>query len=98
MHCPKHSPWLTTPYSVKEASKIGTTTQDGETGYKVFTLSRSRQRPSCDYLPCVFSEGEHIQAQHHQAGAQEGHSAQSSFFVDIYKDWSLCSDDLLESM
>ncbi|KAM5290981.1 LOW QUALITY PROTEIN: placenta-specific protein 1 [Glossophaga mutica] len=95
---PQHSPWLTTTYSAKEASKIGATNQDGETGYQVFTWSRSRQRPSCDYPPYVFNEEEHIQAQHHQAGAQKGHSAQSSFFVDISEHWSLCLDYLLESM
>ncbi|XP_054432949.1 placenta-specific protein 1 [Pteronotus mesoamericanus] len=95
---PQHSRWLTTPYSVKEASEIGTTAQDGETGYEVFILSQPRQRPSCDCPPRVFNEGEHTQAPHHQAGAQEGHSAQSSFFVDISEDCSFCSDDLLESM
>lgn len=95
---PQHFPWLTTPYSVKETSKIGTTTQDGEIGYEAFTWSQSRQRPSCDYPSCIFNEREHMQAQHHQAGALEGHSAQPSFFVYISEDWSLCSDDLLESM
>ncbi|KAM7045525.1 LOW QUALITY PROTEIN: placenta-specific protein 1 [Molossus nigricans] len=70
----QHSPWLTTSDSMKEASEIETTTQDGETGYEVFTLSQSSQRPNCNYPPCVFSEGEHTQAPHHQAGAEKVHS------------------------
>ncbi|XP_016053514.1 PREDICTED: placenta-specific protein 1 [Miniopterus natalensis] len=87
----QYSPWLTAPYSMKEVSEIETATQDGETGYKVFTLSQFSQRPKCNCPPCVFNEGEHTQAPYHQAGAQKGHSVQSSFFVDISEDWSLCS-------
>uniref|UniRef100_A0A671DR53 Placenta enriched 1 n=1 Tax=Rhinolophus ferrumequinum TaxID=59479 RepID=A0A671DR53_RHIFE len=48
---PQHSLWLTTPYSMKVASEIGTTTQDGETCYDVSTLSQSSQSPNCDCPP-----------------------------------------------
>ncbi|XP_019573000.2 placenta-specific protein 1 [Rhinolophus sinicus] len=51
---PQHSLWLTTPYSMKVASEIRTTTQDGETCYNVSTLSQSSQSPKCDCPPCVF--------------------------------------------
>ncbi|XP_008155167.1 placenta-specific protein 1 [Eptesicus fuscus] len=83
---PQYSPWLTTPYCMKEASEIQTRTQDGETGYEVFALSQSSQRPNCDCPPCVFNEGECSQAPHHEAEAQKGHSVQSFFFVDISED------------
>ncbi|XP_066105033.1 placenta-specific protein 1 [Saccopteryx bilineata] len=61
---PKDSPWLTTPYSEKKASKIGTT-EDIKTGYEVFTLSQFSQRPNCDCPPCVFNEGGYTLASHH---------------------------------
>lgn len=88
---PQNSPWLTFPYSMKGASEIVTTTEDSETCNEAFNLSQSSQRPNCDCAPWVFNEEEHSQAPHHQAEAQEGHSAQLSFFVDI-------SDELIEFM
>ncbi|XP_019516781.1 PREDICTED: placenta-specific protein 1 [Hipposideros armiger] len=95
---PQRSPWFSPPYSVKVASKIGTTTQNGETCYKVSNMSQSSESPNCDCPPCTFNREEHTQAPHHQAEAQESPSAQSSFFVDTCEDWSLHSDDLIESM
>lgn len=92
---PQNSPWLTIPYSMKGANEIVPTTQDSETCNEVFTLLQSSQRPNCDCAPWVFNED---RPPHHQAEAQEGHSAQSSFFVVISEDWSLHSDDLIDSM
>ncbi|XP_058391299.1 placenta-specific protein 1 [Diceros bicornis minor] len=62
---PQQSPWLTMPCSVKVTSEGGTTVQNSETCYEVFTLSQSSQRPNCDCPPCVFNEVEHAQALHH---------------------------------
>ncbi|KAF3812661.1 hypothetical protein GH733_019463 [Mirounga leonina] len=74
------------------AGGTGPTTQHGGASYDVFTLSQSSQRP------CVFGEEERIQAPRHQGEAQEGLLVQPSAFVDISEDWSLRSDDLIESI
>ncbi|XP_032284187.1 placenta-specific protein 1 [Halichoerus grypus] len=95
---PQQSPWLTPPCSVRVAGGTGTTTQHGGASYDVFTLSQSSQRPDCDCPPCVFGEEECIQAPRHQGEAQEGLLVPPSAFVDISEDWSLRSDDLIESM
>ncbi|KAM8752335.1 LOW QUALITY PROTEIN: placenta-specific protein 1 [Rhynchonycteris naso] len=58
------SQWLTTPYSEKESSKIGTT-EYSKTGYEVFTLSQFSQKPNCNCPPCAFNEGGYTQASHH---------------------------------
>ncbi|XP_077745245.1 placenta-specific protein 1 [Canis aureus] len=95
---PQRSPWLTLPCSVKVASEAGATAQNGEASYEVFTLSQSSQRPDCDCPPCVFNEEGRAQAAHHQVEAEEGQLVLPSSSVDISEDWSLRSDDLLESM
>ncbi|XP_026376467.1 placenta-specific protein 1 [Ursus americanus] len=95
---PQRSPWLTPPCPLRGASETGTTTQDGEASYDVFTLSQSSQRPNCDCPPCVFNEEDGAQAPRHQAEALEGQLAQPSSFVDMSEDWCLRSDDLIESM
>lgn len=93
----QQAPRLTMSCSVNAASETATTNQNGETCYEVFTLSQSSQRPSCDCLPCVFNE-ECTQAPHYQAEAQEDCAVLPSFFVVISEDWSVHSDDLMESM
>ncbi|XP_023395702.1 placenta-specific protein 1 [Loxodonta africana] len=96
---PRHSPWLTTPCPVGLARGSAVTTQDDEAPCEVFELSQPRQRrPICDCPPCVFREEEGTQAERPQAEAQEANPEQSPYFVDMSEDWSLRSDDLIESM
>ncbi|XP_008064480.1 placenta-specific protein 1 [Carlito syrichta] len=95
---PQKSPWLTKPFSMRVASKSGTRAPKNETCYEVFSLSPSSQRPDCDCPPCVFNEEGQTQVPCHQAESQEAHSMQPSHFLDIGEDWSLRSDDLIESM
>uniref|UniRef100_A0A8D2CZM7 Placenta-specific protein 1 n=1 Tax=Sciurus vulgaris TaxID=55149 RepID=A0A8D2CZM7_SCIVU len=94
---PQRSPWLTLPSSLRTASDTTAVDQNGDTCYRVFSLSQSSQRPNCDCPPCVFNE-ERTQASLHQAEAQETHPVRSSYFLDVYEDWCLPSDDLIEPM
>ncbi|XP_036299295.1 placenta-specific protein 1 [Pipistrellus kuhlii] len=73
---PQYSPWLTAPYSMREASELQTTTQDGERGYEAFTLSQTSQRPNCYCPPCVFNEGECSRTPRHGAEAQKDYFVQ----------------------
>ncbi|XP_039095800.1 placenta-specific protein 1 [Hyaena hyaena] len=100
---PLRSPWLTLPCPVNVASEAGTTTQNGEACYEVFTLSQSSQRPNCDCPPCVLNEEDDARAPRvaqgaHQVEAQVGQMVQPSSLVNMFEDWSLHSDDLIEFM
>ncbi|XP_075395403.1 placenta-specific protein 1 [Tenrec ecaudatus] len=93
---PQNSPWLTKPWYVSRARGCATPDKDDKTPYNVFELSPSNERPACDCPPWVCGEEEGDQAVQAETPSDP---EQSPYFVnDLSEDWSLQSDDLIDSM